>query len=46
MAEFHLPSGPTVGKYLALIREAQLAGEVATADDAVVWLRRRLVEVA
>jgi poly(A) polymerase len=46
MAEFHLPSGPTVGKYLALIREAQLAGEVATADDAVAWLRRRLVEVA
>ena len=42
MAEFGVPSGPIVGKYLALIREAQLSGEVATADDAVAWLKRQI----
>jgi poly(A) polymerase len=40
MAEFGMAPGPVVGKYLALVREAQLAGEVTTADDAVAWLRR------
>ena len=40
MAEFGMAPGPVVGKYLALLREAQLAGEVTTADDAVAWLRR------
>ncbi|MEO5656936.1 MAG: HD domain-containing protein [Nitrospiria bacterium] len=40
MTEFNLAPGPAVGKYLALVREAQLAGEIATADDAVTWLRR------
>lgn len=46
MAEFAIKSGPTVGKYLALLREAQLSGAVTTADQAVEWLRRRVVEVA
>ena len=46
MAEFAIESGPIVGKYLALIREAQLSGEVTTADEAIAWLRRRVVEVA
>jgi poly(A) polymerase len=40
MAEFGMVPGPAVGKYLALVREAQLAGDVTTADDAVAWLRR------
>ena len=40
MAEFGMAPGPAVGKYLALVREAQLAGDVTTADDAVAWLRR------
>ncbi|MFZ5862445.1 MAG: CCA tRNA nucleotidyltransferase [Nitrospirota bacterium] len=42
MAEFGVPAGPVVGKYLALVREAQLAGQVATADDAVAWLKRQI----
>jgi poly(A) polymerase len=42
MAEFGVPSGPIVGKYLALVREAQLSGEVATADEAVAWLKRQI----
>ncbi len=41
MAEFGVPPGPTVGRYLALVREAQLAGEVATADEAMAWLKRQ-----
>jgi poly(A) polymerase len=41
MAEFGVSPGPTVGRYLALVREAQLAGEVATADEAMAWLRRQ-----
>jgi poly(A) polymerase len=42
MTEFGVRPGPTVGKYLALVREAQLAGEVATADDAIAWLKRQI----
>lgn len=41
MTEFGLKPGPTVGKYLALVREAQLAGEIATPDEALAWLRGR-----
>jgi poly(A) polymerase len=41
MTEFGIGPGPTVGKYLALVREAQLAGEVGTADEAVAWLKRQ-----
>jgi poly(A) polymerase len=41
MTEFGIRPGPTVGKYLALVREAQLAGEVKTPDEAVAWLKRQ-----
>lgn len=41
MAEFGLKPGPTVGKYLALVREAQLAGEVTTPEEALAWLKGR-----
>jgi len=41
MTEFGLKPGPTVGKYLALVREAQLAGEVATPGEALAWLKRQ-----
>ncbi len=41
MAEFGVPPGPTVGRYLALVREAQLAGHVTTGDEAMAWLKRQ-----
>lgn len=40
MGELGISPGPTVGKYLALVREAQLAGEVTTAEEAMAWLKR------
>jgi hypothetical protein len=42
MTELALPSGPVVGQLLERIREAQVAGEVATTEDALAFARRAL----
>ncbi len=41
MDEFGLKPGPMIGKYLAMVREAQLAGDVTTAHEALAWLKRQ-----
>lgn len=40
MAVFGIPSGPEVGRLLALAREAQVLGVVRTRDEALALLRR------
>jgi len=42
MAEFGLAPGPEVGRLLALVREAQAAGEVSTKEEALDLVRRHL----
>jgi tRNA nucleotidyltransferase/poly(A) polymerase len=42
MRAFELAPGPEVGRLLAAVREAQLAGEVTTADEAREFLRGKL----
>ena len=44
MAELKLKSGPVIGQLLERIREAQVAGDVTTTDDALVFARRALDE--
>lgn len=41
MAQFGLAPGPRVGQLLEDLREAQAAGEVRSADDAIAWLMGR-----
>jgi poly(A) polymerase/tRNA nucleotidyltransferase (CCA-adding enzyme) len=40
MRELDVPQGPEVGRLLSLVREAQLAGEVASADEALALARQ------
>jgi hypothetical protein len=40
MEAFGLPPGPEVGRLLALAREAQALGLVATREEALAYLRR------
>ena len=42
MAEFDLEPGPAIGRLLDALREAQAAGEIATRDEAVAYLRDNL----
>ena len=46
MAALGLEPGPTIGSLLEAIREAQAAGEITTADQAIELARRRLAEGA
>jgi poly(A) polymerase len=39
MALLTLPSGPKVGKYLAILREEQLSGRVKDRDEAILFLK-------
>lgn len=39
-----LPPGPAMGSILAALREEQLTGRVGTSDEALGWLKSRLVE--
>ena len=43
MAEFGLRPGPQIGVLLEGLREAQAAGEVTDADDALAWLTQHVV---
>lgn len=45
MRELALPSGPRIGQLLATVREAQLAGDVTTLEEALA-LARRSVEAS
>ncbi len=40
MALLEMPSGPLVGKTLAILREEQLSGRVADRDEAILFLKR------
>ncbi len=42
MAELDLTAGPQVGALIEGLREAQATGEVQTAEEAAVWLRRQM----
>jgi poly(A) polymerase len=42
METFGLPPGPRLGRFLEAVREAQAAGEIATREEALAWVRRRL----
>jgi putative nucleotidyltransferase with HDIG domain len=42
MSQFGLAEGPSIGRLLAALREAQAAGEVETRAQAEEWMRRRL----
>ena len=39
LVEFALEPGPAIGRLLAVLREAQAAGEVNTRDEALAYLR-------
>lgn len=40
MAELGMPAGPLVGRLLRLLREAQVAGTIHSAEEARKWLQR------
>ncbi len=40
MAALNLPAGPAVGRYLELLREAQVQGLVRTREEALNYLRQ------
>jgi len=42
MKIFHLTSGPTIGKLLRLVLEAQASGEVKTRDEAIILARKEI----
>lgn len=44
MAAFRLEPGERLGALLANLREAQIAGQVTTRDEALAWVARRLEE--
>jgi hypothetical protein len=42
MSQFGLAEGPSIGRLLAALREAQAAGEVETRAQAEEWIWQRL----
>ncbi len=42
MEILHLSPGPSVGEYLALLREEQLSGRLANPKDAIAFLKKQL----
>ncbi len=41
MEALHLSPGPSVGEYLALLREEQLSGRLASQEDAIAFLKKQ-----
>ena len=39
---FGLSSGPLLGEFLTEVREAQVAGEVSTREEAIALVQRKL----
>jgi len=45
MQRYHLGSGPLIGKILSLLREAQQTRQIATREQAEIWLDQRVAEL-
>ena len=42
MQALHLKGGPEVGRLLSLVREAQIAGEISSKEEAVAYAKTHL----